>query len=86
MDWSRVFARTVFVLLAAPAVAAAPSVATAASPPSSWTNLRTMTCDGVTVEAAFAPGGVLTSFHVVGSSDVIVPKHGRWCSPEPPSR
>lgn len=27
------------------------------------------------VEAAFSSGGVFTSFHVVGSSDVIVPKH-----------
>jgi len=34
-----------------------------------------MTCDGATVVAAFAPGGVFTSFHVLGSSDVIVPKH-----------
>ncbi len=33
-----------------------------------------MICDGATVEAAFAPGGVFTSFHVLGSSDVIVPK------------
>ena len=75
MDWSRVCAKTAFVVLTASAIAAAPAVASAGSPPPSWTNLRTMTCDGVTVEAAFAPGGVFTSFHVVGSSDVIVPKH-----------
>ena len=25
--------------------------------------------------SAFTPGGVFTSFHVVGSTDVIVPKH-----------
>jgi len=61
--------------LACIGVISAPSVAYADSPPSSWTNLRTMNCDGTTIQAAFAPGGVFTSFHVIGSSDVIVPKH-----------
>ena len=37
--------------------------------------MRTLTCDGATVRAAFTPGGVFTSFHVLGTSDVIVPKH-----------
>ena len=63
------------VTLVVCAAVASPAVAFADSPPPSWTNLRTMNCDGITVEAAFAPGGVFTSFHVVGSSDVIVPKH-----------
>ena len=75
MSWIRAFARTAAAASAACAVSAAPAVAWADSPPSSWTNLRTMSCDGATVVAAFAPGGVFTSFHVVGSSDVIVPKH-----------
>lgn len=68
-------AKTGFVTLAACGMALAPAVAFADSPPSSWVNLRTLTCDGATVQAAFAPGGVFTSFHVIGSSDVIVPKH-----------
>lgn len=67
--------QTVVTTLAACALAAAPEVASADSPPSSWTNLRTLSCDGATVEAAFAPGGVFTSFHLVGNPDVIVPKH-----------
>ncbi|MDB5875927.1 MAG: hypothetical protein JWQ07_5369 [Ramlibacter sp.] len=75
MDRTRAFGKTAVVALTTCAVAAVPAVASAGSPPSSWTNLRTMSCDGATVEAAFAPGGVFTSFHVLGSSDVIVPKH-----------
>jgi hypothetical protein len=75
MTWSRTFRTTTVATLAAATLAAVPAAALATSPPSSWTNLRTLTCDGVTVEAAFAPGGVFASFHVVGSSDVIVPKH-----------
>ncbi len=49
--------------------------ATADAPPSSWENRRTLDCGGETVEAFFTPGGVFTAFNVVGSSDVIVPKH-----------
>lgn len=64
----------VVVTTAVCVVTAAPGLASADSPPASWTNVRTMSCDGATVEAAFAPGGVFTSFHVLGSSDVIVPK------------
>ena len=76
MTLTNTFAKTVTVALtAAFGVAATPAVSSADSPPSSWTNLRTMNCDGVTVQAAFAPGGVFTSFHIIGSSDVIVPKH-----------
>jgi hypothetical protein len=48
--------------------------ATADSPPDSWTTLRTLDCDGETVVAAFANGGPLTSFHLVGSPEVLVPK------------
>src|SRR3954466_953763 len=75
MTRSTTAVKSVVTTLAACAMAAAPGVASADSPPSSWTNLRTLNCNGVPVEAAFAPGGVFTSFHLVGSSDVIVPKH-----------
>ena len=75
MDWTAVFARAAVVTLTACGVAAAPGVALADSPPSSWTDLRILNCDGATVEAAFTPGGVFTSFHLLGSSGVIVPKH-----------
>ena len=67
--------KTAAVALATCAFAAPAGLAAADSPPESWTNVRTMSCDGTTVVAAFTPGGVFTSFHVVGSSDVIVPKH-----------
>jgi hypothetical protein len=63
------------VTVATSGIVAVPAAAWADSPPSQWTNLRTLDCDGASVEAAFAPGGVFTSFHVVDSSDVIVPKH-----------
>jgi len=75
MRWTGTLGRGTVLALACGGALAAPSVAYADSPPSSWTNLRTMSCDGSTVQAAFAPGGVFTSFHVIGSSDVIVPKH-----------
>lgn len=74
MNWSTATCTAVIVTVAAGAVVAAPGSASAESPPASWTNVRTMSCDGATVVAAFTPGGVFTSFHVIGSSDVIVPK------------
>ena len=49
--------------------------AQAADPPDSWTNLRVLDCDGITVEAHLTPAGFGSSFHVVGSTDVIKPKH-----------
>jgi hypothetical protein len=52
-----------------------PVTAAADSPPLHWDGLRLLDCEGEAVEAAFTPGGVFTSFHVVGSTDVIVPKH-----------
>lgn len=67
--------KTAVATVTACLVAAAPAIASAGSPPSSWSDLRTLSCDGTSVEAAFTPGGVFTSFHVVDSSDVIVPKH-----------
>ena len=74
MNWITA-SHTAFVIGAVVgAVAATTGSASAESPPASWTNVRTMNCDGETVEAAFTPGGVFTSFHVLGSSDVIVPK------------
>lgn len=66
---------TTAVTLMVSGAIAIPAPASADSPSPQWNNLRTLSCDGATVEAAFAPGGVFTSFHVVGSSDVIVPKH-----------
>jgi hypothetical protein len=67
--------RTAIIVAAVAGVLSGTSGSAAAdSPPASWTNVRTMTCDGATVDAAFTPGGVFTSFHVLGSSDVIVPK------------
>jgi len=68
--------RSLYLMLPTAVVAAvAATSASAASPPPSWTNLRVLDCGGETVEASFTPGGVFTSFHVVDSSDVIVPKH-----------
>jgi hypothetical protein len=52
-----------------------PSAASATAPPPKWDNQRTLDCGGTTVEAQFTPGGPFTSFHVVGSTDVIIPKH-----------
>jgi hypothetical protein len=60
---------------AAALVVGTPAVAHPDSPPAQWDNLRILDCAGVPVEAHFTPGGVFTSFHVVGSSDVIIPKH-----------
>jgi hypothetical protein len=75
MDKTGTIVKTAVVTLAALGIVAVPTVSSADSPPSKWTNLRSLDCDGAIVEAAFAPGGVFTAFHVVGSSDVIVPKH-----------
>jgi len=74
MNWTTASRTAAVVAAAAGALVAATGSALAESPPASWTNVRTMNCDGVTVEAAFTPGGVFTSFHILGSSDVIVPK------------
>lgn len=52
-----------------------PGAAAADSPPPGWDDVRVLDCGGTQVTAAFTPGGVFTSFHVVGSDDVIVPKH-----------
>ena len=75
MGMTKAFANTGVVTLIACGMVTTPTVAFADSPPPSWLNLRTLDCDGLTLEAAFTPGGVFTSFHVVGTSDVLVPKH-----------
>lgn len=49
--------------------------ATAADPPESWTNLRLLDCGGPPVAAYLTPAGFGSSFHVVGSTDIIKPKH-----------
>jgi hypothetical protein len=47
----------------------------AADPPDSWTNLRVLDCGDTTVEAYLTPAGFGSSFHVVGDTDIIKPKH-----------
>lgn len=49
--------------------------AQAADPPDSWTNLRLLNCGGTRLEAYLTPAGFGSSFHVVGSTDIIKPKH-----------
>jgi hypothetical protein len=61
-------------LMAALLVWASPS-AQAADPPDSWTNLRVLECDGARVGAYLTPAGFGSSFHLVGSTDIIKPKH-----------
>ncbi|HLS45207.1 MAG TPA: hypothetical protein VK045_07210 [Ornithinicoccus sp.] len=41
----------------------------------SWTNERVLECDEGTVETYLPPAGFGAPFHIVGSTDVIVPKH-----------
>ncbi|HSN44652.1 MAG TPA: hypothetical protein VLR88_11440 [Propionibacteriaceae bacterium] len=51
-------------------------LAAAEAPPPTWdpAGIRTLTCDGEEVTAHWARGGVLTTFLVVGTTDVIIPK------------
>lgn len=49
--------------------------AQAADPPDSWTNQRLLNCGGATLEAYLTPAGFGSSFHLVGSTDIIKPKH-----------
>src|SRR5690242_16085107 len=51
--------------------AAAPVLA--ADPPSSWTNERSLVCDGQPVTAYLTPAGFGSAFHLSGSTDVIKP-------------
>jgi hypothetical protein len=51
------------------------TAAEASDPPSQWTNLRILDCDGTTVRAYLTPAGFGSAFHVEGSTDVIKPKH-----------
>ena len=62
-------------LAVAAAVALPVTGAQAADPPDSWTNLRVLDCDGAQVTAYLTPAGFGSAFHVVGSTDVIKPKH-----------
>ena len=59
-------------LLALPVVALP---ASADSPPPSWQNERNLLCDGEEVRTYLSPAGFGTPCHVVGSDDVIIPKH-----------
>jgi len=56
-------------------VGGVPGAAVATSPPPSWTEQRTLDCDGTIVETSLTPAGFGTPYHVVGSPDVIIPKH-----------
>ena len=60
--------------VAALSMGSAPS-AQAADPPDSWTNQRVLSCDGAPVETYLTPAGFGSAFHVVGSTDIIKPKH-----------
>lgn len=52
-----------------------PAPAQADSPPPGWTNLRILDCGGETIVTALTPAGFGTPFHVVGSDEVLIPKH-----------
>jgi hypothetical protein len=52
-----------------------PPAAGAAEQHASWTNERVLSCTGDVVDTYLTPGGFGTPFHVVGSTDVITPKH-----------
>lgn len=54
------------------------------APPASWTNERVITCDGQTVNTYLTPAGFGTPFHVVGSTDVIIPKYVEVVLPDDP--
>ncbi|MDX6326731.1 MAG: hypothetical protein QOK15_3085 [Nocardioidaceae bacterium] len=45
------------------------------SPPHSWSNERILNCGGRTVDTYLTPAGFGSPYHLVGSSQVIVPKH-----------
>lgn len=49
--------------------------AQAADPPDSWANQRLLDCEGTAVESYLTPAGFGSTFHVVGSTDIIKPKH-----------
>lgn len=66
-------------ILVAPLVSSAPAIA--ADPPSSWTQLRIITCDGETLRTYLSPAGFGTAFHVVGSRQAIIPVHVEVMAP-----
>jgi len=54
----------------------AAGAAHATEPPPGWDNRRVLTCDGEGVVVAYlTPAGFGTPYHVVGSTDVIMPMH-----------
>ena len=67
--------RTLRAGLLASAVAFAATASQAASPPDSWKNLRVLDCDGESVTTYLTPAGFGTPFHIVESTDVIIPKY-----------
>jgi hypothetical protein len=56
-------------------IAGSATSAAADAPPPSWTNERVLTCGGQSVRTYLTPAGFGTPFHVVDSSDVIIPKY-----------
>lgn len=54
------------------------------APPASWTNERVLTCDGQAVHTYLTPAGFGTPFHVVDSTDVIIPKYVEVVFPDDP--
>jgi len=77
MSHTRYRNAAVLVACATSAVAAAAlaSPAGADAPPPSWANERTLACDGQIVSTYLTPGGFGTPFAVVGTNQVIIPKH-----------
>jgi hypothetical protein len=64
------------VAVAAVAVSAVAGAGPAAAEPDEgWTNARLLDCGGEIVRTNLTPAGFGTPFHVVGSTDVIVPMH-----------
>ncbi|WP_134773350.1 hypothetical protein [Ornithinimicrobium flavum] len=53
----------------------APAVPAVAGPAPSWTNERLLQCEEGEVRTFLTPAGFGSPFHVVGSTEVIVPKY-----------
>lgn len=67
--------KTNIAIASACAALMASSAFPAAADEPAWGYPRAMACDGETVLAHVTPGGVFTTFHVDGSTDVIIAKH-----------